>query len=309
MWNSNKFKKKGCRVWIVPLVLLATSYGDAYAHGTLFPEERGSSYGVRVQQTVTGTVKDAGTGEPIIGATVAVKGTTVATQTDENGAFSIEATAGQVLTANFLGYKTAEVTVGTGPVNFSLEGDESSLEEVVVVGYGTMRKSDVTGSISMVKGEDMVKAQNFSPLDNLRGKAAGVNIFSNSSQPGAYANRVVIRGMATINSSSNPLYVVDGVVMEDFHLLNPNDIDRIEVLKDASSAAIYGARGANGVILVTTKRGSKDGRKTVSYQGSVSSSSPQRYMEVLNAQEWVDAFMKGLENENKWHDDFLANRN
>ncbi|HLS97056.1 MAG TPA: TonB-dependent receptor [Sphingobacterium sp.] len=309
MWNSNKFKKKGSRVWIVPLVLLATSYGNAYAHGNLFPEERGSSYGVQVQQTVTGTVKDAGTGEPIIGATVAVKGTTVATQTDENGAFSIEATAGQVLTANFLGYKTAEVTVGTGPVNFSLEGDESSLEEVVVVGYGTMRKSDVTGSISMVKGEDMVKAQNFSPLDNLRGKAAGVNIFSNSSQPGAYANRVVIRGMATINSSSNPLYVVDGVVMEDFHLLNPNDIDRIEVLKDASSAAIYGARGANGVILVTTKRGSKDGRKTVSYQGSVSSSSPQRYMEVLNAQEWVDAFMKGLENENKWHDDFLANRN
>ncbi|TYP95908.1 TonB-linked SusC/RagA family outer membrane protein [Sphingobacterium allocomposti] len=309
MWNSNKFKKKGSRVWIVPLVLLATSYGNAYAHGNLFPEERGSSYGAQVQQTVTGTVKDAGTGEPIIGATVAVKGTTVATQTDENGAFSIEATAGQVLTANFLGYKTAEVTVGTGPVNFSLEGDESSLEEVVVVGYGTMRKSDVTGSISMVKGEDMVKAQNFSPLDNLRGKAAGVNIFSNSSQPGAYANRVVIRGMATINSSSNPLYVVDGVVMEDFHLLNPNDIDRIEVLKDASSAAIYGARGANGVILVTTKRGSKDGRKTVSYQGSVSSSSPQRYMEVLNAQEWVDAFMKGLENENKWHDDFLANRN
>lgn len=309
MWNSNKFKKKGSRVWIVPLVLLATSYGNAYAHGNLFPEERGSSYGVQVQQTVTGTVKDAGTGEPIIGATVAVKGTTVATQTDENGAFSIEATAGQVLTANFLGYKTAEVTVGTGPVNFSLEGDESSLEEVVVVGYGTMRKSDVTGSISMVKGEDMVKAQSFSPLDNLRGKAAGVNIFSNSSQPGAYANRVVIRGMATINSSSNPLYVVDGVVMEDFHLLNPNDIDRIEVLKDASSAAIYGARGANGVILVTTKRGSKDGRKTVSYQGSVSSSSPQRYMEVLNAQEWVDAFMKGLENENKWHDDFLANRN
>lgn len=309
MWNSNKFTKKGGGLWIIPLVLLATSYGNAYAHGSLFPEERGSSYGVQVQQTVTGTVKDAGTGEPIIGATVAVKGTTVATQTDENGAFSIEATAGQVLTANFLGYKTAEVTVGTGPVNFSLEGDESSLEEVVVVGYGTMRKSDVTGSISMVKGEDMVKAQNFSPLDNLRGKAAGVNIFSNSSQPGAYANRVVIRGMATINSSSNPLYVVDGVVMEDFHLLNPNDIDRIEVLKDASSAAIYGARGANGVILVTTKRGSKDGRKTVSYQGSVSSSSPQRYMEVLNAQEWVDAFMKGLENENKWHGDFLANRN
>src|SRR5690606_23171023 len=179
----------------------------------------------------------------------------------------------------------------------------------VVVGYGTMRKSDVTGSISIAKGEDMIKSQNFSALDNLRGKAAGVNIYSNSSQPGAYANRVVIRGTATINSSSNPLYVVDGVVMEDFHLLNPNDIERIEVLKDASSAAIYGARGANGVILVTTKRGTSDGRQTVSYQGSLGTSSPQRYMELLNAEEWVKAFMTGLENENKWHGkDWSLNR-
>lgn len=146
----------------------------------------------------------------------------------------------------------------------------------------------------------MIKAQSFSPLENLRGKAPGVNIYSNSSQPGAYANRVIIRGTNTINSSSNPLYVVDGVVMQDFHLLNPNDIQSIEVLKDASSAAIYGARGANGVILVTTKRGNKDGRKTISYQGSVSSNSVQRYMDVLSGQEWVDAFMIGLENENKW---------
>src|SRR5690606_4685448 len=160
--------------------------------------------------------------------------------------------------------------------------------------------SDVTGSISIDKGEDLIKAQNFSALDNLRGKAAGVNIFSNSSQPGAYANRVVIRGTATINSSSNPLYVVDGVVMEDFQLINPNDIERIEVLKDASSAAIYGARGANGVILVTTKRGSKDGRKLVSYQGSVGFSSPQRLMNVLDANQWVEAFMTGLENENTY---------
>lgn len=194
-----------------------------------------------------------------------------------------------------------ELTVGTRPLIFNLKEDASALDEVVVVGYGTMRKSDVTGSISMVKGEDMIKTQSFSPLDNLRGKAAGVNIYSNSSQPGAYANRVVIRGTATINSSSNPLYVVDGVVMEDFHLLNPNDIERIEVLKDASSAAIYGARGANGVILVSTKRGSKDGSKTISYQGSTGISTPQRYMDVLSSQEWVDTFMKGLENENTYH--------
>ncbi len=138
-------------------------------------------------------------------------------------------------------------------------------------------------------------------MDNLRGKVSGVNIFSNSSQPGAYSNRVVIRGIATINSSSNPLYVVDGVVMENFDLVNPNDIESMEVLKDASAAAIYGARGANGVIMVTTKRGKKDGEGVaISYQGSVSVSSIARKMDLLNAQEWTDTFMKGLENENKW---------
>lgn len=254
------------------------------------------------QSTISGQVVDAATGQGVSGVSVLVQGTTRGTSTDESGNFSIEASANEVLVFTYLGYQSQEVAIGNQTVvNVSLESEHEGLEEVVVVGYGTMRKSDVTGSISMVKGEDMVKAQNFSPLDNLRGQAAGVNIYSNSSQPGAYANRVVIRGTATINSSSNPLYVVDGVVMENFHLLNPNDIDHIEVLKDASSAAIYGARGANGVILVTTKRGTKDGRQTVSYQGSVSGSSPQRYMDVLDAEEWVQAFMIGLENENNWH--------
>jgi len=252
------------------------------------------------QQTVSGVVRDAGTNQPMGGVTISVKGTNTATQTDDNGNFSIAANTGQVIVANFLGFKSQEKTVSSTTMNFSLESSDQQIEELVVVGYGTMRKSDVTGSISNVKGEDMIKAQSFSPLENLRGKAPGVNIYSNSSQPGAYANRVIIRGTNTINSSSNPLYVVDGVVMQDFHLLNPNDIQSIEVLKDASSAAIYGARGANGVILVTTKRGNKDGRRTISYQGSVSSNSVQRYMDVLSGQEWVDAFMIGLENENKW---------
>ena len=186
-------------------------------------------------------------------------------------------------------------------IKVTLKEDTQTLDEGVVVGYGTMKKSDVTGSISTAKGDDLVKNQSFSALDNLRGKVSGVNIFSNSSQPGAYSNRVVIRGIATINSSSNPLYVVDGVVMENFDLVNPNDIESMEVLKDASAAAIYGARGANGVIMVTTKRGKKDGEGVaISYQGSVSVSSIARKMDLLNAQEWTDTFMKGLENENKW---------
>ncbi|WP_313262190.1 TonB-dependent receptor [Sphingobacterium sp.] len=298
MWNSDNFTRRGKRLWIIPLVLLATSYSPANANVSFGPNAVLTTN--LQQQTVSGVVRDAGTNQPMGGVTISVKGTNTATQTDDNGNFSIAANTGQVIVANFLGFKSQEKTVSSSTMNFSLESSDQQIEELVVVGYGTMRKSDVTGSISNVKGEDMIKAQSFSPLENLRGKAPGVNIYSNSSQPGAYANRVIIRGTNTINSSSNPLYVVDGVVMQDFHLLNPNDIQSIEVLKDASSAAIYGARGANGVILVTTKRGNKDGRRTISYQGSVGSNSVQRYMDVLSGQEWVDAFMIGLENENKW---------
>ena len=257
---------------------------------------------VQQGKKVTGVVVD-GTGEPVIGANVVVKGTTNGTITDFDGNYTIEGvSANDVLVISYIGYLSQEVPVGNqSMIKVTLKEDTQTLDEVVVVGYGTMKKSDVTGSISTAKGDDLVKNQSFSALDNLRGKVSGVNIFSNSSQPGAYSNRVVIRGIATINSSSNPLYVVDGVVMENFDLVNPNDIESMEVLKDASATAIYGARGANGVIMVTTKRGKKDGEGVaISYQGSVSVSSIARKMDLLNAQEWTDTFMKGLENENKW---------
>ena len=257
---------------------------------------------VQQGKKVTGVVVD-GTGEPVIGANVVVKGTTNGTITDFDGNYSLEGVpADGVLVFSYIGYLSQEIPVGNqSMIKVTLKEDTQTLDEVVVVGYGTMKKSDVTGSISTAKGDDLVKNQSFSALDNLRGKVSGVNIFSNSSQPGAYSNRVVIRGIATINSSSNPLYVVDGVAMENFDLVNPNDIESMEVLKDASAAAIYGARGANGVIMVTTKRGKKDGEGVaISYQGSVSVSSIARKMDLLNAQEWTDTFMKGLENENKW---------
>lgn len=255
------------------------------------------------QQTkkITGVITDA-TGEPVIGANVVEKGTTNGTITDFDGNYTLEVSSNAVLVVSYIGYLSQEIPVGSqSTINITLKEDTQTLDEVVVVGYGTMRKSDVTGSIGVAKGDELTKNQNFSALDNLRGKVSGVNIFSNSSQPGAYSNRVVIRGMATINASSNPLYVVDGVVMENFDLVNPNDIESMEVLKDASAAAIYGARGANGVIMVTTKRGKKDGEGVqISYQGSVSASHMARKMDTMNAQEWCDAFMKGLENENKW---------
>ena len=282
------------------LLLSAFSVSGALAA----PVTTGDASAMVVQQgkKVTGVVVDA-TGEPVIGANVVVKGTTNGTITDFDGNYTIEGvSASDVLVFSYIGYLSQEITVGNqAAINVTLSEDSQALEEVVVVGYGVMRKSDVTGSIGVAKGDELTKNQNFSALDNLRGKVSGVNIFSNSSQPGAYSNRVVIRGMATINASSNPLYVVDGVVMENFDLVNPNDIETMEVLKDASAAAIYGARGANGVIMVTTKRGKKDGEGVqISYQGSVSASHIARKMDTMTAQEWCDAFMIGLENENKY---------
>lgn len=249
---------------------------------------------------ISGTITDT-QGNTVIGANVMVKGTTSGTTSDIDGNYSLEVTTGNVLQISYIGYVTKEITIGSlSVINVVIAEDSQNLDEVVVVGYGVQRKSDVTGSISVAKSEDMIKSQSFSALDGLKGKASGVNIFSNSGQPGG-GSRVMIRGIGTINSSSNPLYVVDGVVMEDFKYLNPNDIDRIEVLKDASSAAIYGARGANGVIIVTTKRG-KDGEGVqISYNGSVSMGTMASYMDVLDANEFVDATMKGYKNANKWY--------
>ena len=280
------------------MLLLLSSTGAAYAVSAPGADD------VKVTQqsgACTGVVKDSA-GEPIIGAAVVVKGTTNGVVTDFDGNFSLSnVKKGDIIQVSFVGYQTVELAWNGQALNITMQDDTQALDELVVVGYGVMRKSDVTGSISVAKGEELIKSQSFSAMDALRGKAAGVNVFSNSSQPGAYASRVVIRGQATINASSDPLYVVDGVVMENFHHMNPNDIESMEILKDASATAIYGARGANGVILVTTKRGKKGGDGTqISYQGSVSVSSIARKMDTLNAQEWCDAFMKGLENENKY---------
>ena len=196
-------------------------------------------------KTVAGTVSDD-KGELIVSGTVRVKGTQTATITDIDGKYSISAPAGGTLVFSYLGYLSQEIPVAqakNGKLNVVLKAEDTTLDELVVVGYGTMRKSDLTGSVSNTKGADIIKQQSFNALDGLKGKAAGVNIFSNTGQPGGEM-RVIIRGIATINASTSPLYIVDGVAMSDFNLLNPNDIESIEVLKDASAAAIYGARGA-----------------------------------------------------------------
>lgn len=259
---------------------------------------------LEIQQNTTsveGVIKDADN-LPLIGVSVVVKGTTNGTISDFDGKYRLTVTdPNAVLEFSFIGFAKQEVALnGRSKVDVVLLEDTQTLDEVVVVGYGTMRKSDVTGSIATAKGADMIKNQSFNALEGLKGKASGVNIFSNTGQPGGEM-RVIIRGVSTINASANPLYVVDGVVMSSLQFLNPNDIESIEVLKDASSAAIYGARGANGVILVTTKRGgtSKD-RTTVSYDGSLSIGTMARYMDVMDSNEWMATFKQGLENANAW---------
>lgn len=271
---------------------------------TLFIVGMVFSLGISAQsvKTISGVVTDD-TGETIVGGTVMVKGSSVGTVTDMSGKFKISVTSDATLVFSYLGYVTQEFKVErltSNVLNVVLKSDSKMLNEVVVVGYGTMRKSDLTGSISTAKGRDIIKSQSFSALDGLKGKVAGVNIFSNTGQPGGDM-RVIIRGISTINASAKPLYVVDGVVMTDFQLLNPNDIESIEVLKDASSAAIYGARGANGVILVTTKRGSNVGKGVhISYEGSLSIGTMAKYMDVMDANEWMSTFKQGLENANAW---------
>ena len=255
--------------------------------------------------TVRGTIKDEN-GEPLQGASVVVKGTTTGTMTDLKGNFTLNVPSPQsVLVISFTGLETKEITVGNQTVfNIQLQVDSETLQEVVVVGYGTQRKSDVTGAVGSVKESQLRERPAASLNQALAGRIAGVQVNSNSGRPGGQTN-IRIRGFSSINTTNNPLYVIDGVILpvgsqtqnsNAIDYLNPNDIASVEVLKDASSTAIYGARGANGVILVTTKRGTAGGGKvTYDVDFSVPTIGPNR-VEMLSAQEYVDIENLSYEN-------------
>ncbi|MCF0244370.1 MAG: SusC/RagA family TonB-linked outer membrane protein [Bacteroidaceae bacterium] len=205
-------------------------------------------------KTVTGKVIDQNQ-EPLIGATVTVQGTKTATVTDFDGNFSINANDGQTLVVTYIGYITKQVKVSGNNLVIQLQSDESALEEVVVVGYGTMKKSDIAGSVTSVNMGDMMKRAPVNIAQGLQGAAAGVSVTMQDGAPDANA-AIRIRGIGTINGDPRPLYVVDGIqVGTDANFLNPADIESIEILKDASATAIYGSAGANGVIMITTKHG------------------------------------------------------
>ncbi|MFO8000206.1 MAG: TonB-dependent receptor [Marinilabilia sp.] len=252
--------------------------------------------------TVSGQVTDP-EGEPIPGVNVVVEGTTRGTITDMEGNYSMTVDdPNTVLVFSFVGFREARIDVdGRSSIDVEMTSDVSELDEVVVVGYGTQRKSDVTGSVGTASSQELLEKPSFNALQGLRGKVSGVNIFNNSGSPTG-SNRVMIRGIGTINSSSEPLYVVDGVVMENFDRLNPNDIESIEVLKDASATAIYGARGANGVLLVTTKRGGDEKGVTFSYDTYMSVGQLRNKMDLLDADGWMEVLQTGYDNAPKYND-------
>lgn len=219
------------------------------------------------QANVTGTVVDQND-EPLMGATVIVKGTASGTSTDLDGNFTINAAQGKTLVVSYVGYTTKEVPVKGTNLKITLNEDAALLDEVVVIGYGTMTRKDLTGSISTVNSKDLNVGAYTDPGQLLQGKVPGLVVVQNS-DPNGGVNSITLRGASTLNGSTSPLYVVDGIPGVNLNLIPPADIESIDVLRDASATAIYGSKAANGVIIVTTKKGS-EGPARVSYQGYVS---------------------------------------
>lgn len=235
-------------------------------------------------KTVTGTVVSAVDNEPLIGASIQVEGAQSGAITDLDGNFTIEANEGQTLVVSYIGYITQKVRVG-GQSHYaiSLDEDKASLDEVVVIGYGVQKKKLVTGATAQVKGEEIAKLNTTNPLQAMQGQMPGINITSNSGQPGSDM-KVRIRGLGTIGNAS-PLYLIDGIG-GDISTVNPADIESIDVLKDAASAAIYGAQAANGVVLITTKSG-KEGKATLSFDGYIGFQNVARKAKMLNAEQYM----------------------
>jgi len=237
-------------------------------------------------QTVTGKIIDE-TGLEIIGANILVKGTTIGTVSDLDGSYSLDLPNGATtLVFSYVGFEAQEIeTAGRNVINITLQSDDEILGDVVVVGYGTTRRSDLTGSVASIKGSDLSSLITGNPTSSLQGKVTGVIIENNGGQPGGDAN-VFVRGVSSLTNSF-PLFVVDGTIVENMNFVNPKDIESLEVLKDASSAAIYGSRAANGVVLITTKRGSQRGEPKVTLDIRTGFETASRKLDLLNAQEFV----------------------
>ncbi len=283
--NLIKLRRKQLKVLLIAFITscsLLASHGSIYAQGN--------------EITVSGHVKDD-TGEPVIGATVVVQGTTVGTITDVNGNYTLgNVPSNGTLIFSFIGLETQKIAVeGKTSFNITLVPGSIGLDEVVAVGYGVQKKSDVTGAMTRVGSKELQAMPVKDALQGMQGKAAGVDITTNQ-RPGQ-TNSITIRGVRSITAEQGPLYVVDGMVLQTggsagsgnggIDNINPNDIESIDILKDASATAIYGSRGANGVILVTTKQG-KEGKVSINYSGSVTVQKLYDVTEMMNTGEWIE---------------------
>lgn len=267
MCSINFIKSISVRGWFTLLTLILTI--NLYAQNTTLK-------GVIVDETDT----------PLIGATVQVKGTSTGSITDFDGNYTIKANKGAVITFSHIGYKTQEIKfTGQPTVNIKMVPDNQTLDEVVVVGYGTMKRSDLTGSVASIAAKDVEGFKTSSVAGALGGQIAGVQITSTDGTPGAGFS-INIRGVGTLTGDSSPLYIVDGFEVDDIDYLSNSDIESIEILKDASSSAIYGARAANGVVLISTKSG-KIGKPIINYNGSASYRKISKKLDVLSPYEFV----------------------
>jgi len=259
--------------------------------------------------TVTGQVKDP-SNEGVIGASVIEKGTTNGTMTDMDGKFSLTVSPKATLTITYIGYRSQEIVVkGTASLNIVLQENAELLEEVVVIGYGSVKRKDVTTSVASVSTKDLDERPIISAAAAIQGKAAGVNVIQPNGEPGA-GMVVRIRGNSSINASNDPLYVVDGVPMTEINFLSPNDIESMQILKDASSAAIYGSRASNGVVLITTKAGVK-GEAKINFSAQAGVTEVAKQMKSLNVAQYKDLMDElgsinlpdGLKDETNWFDE------
>lgn len=264
------------------------------------------STGYSQDNVVTGQIIDGIDGLPLIGASIVIKGTTTGTVTDFDGNYTLTVNSlNDTLIYSYIGYLAEEVSVdGRNVINMPLTLDASEIDEIVVVGYGTQKKGDLTGAVSIVTAKDLERANANSMSKALQGRAAGVTVMSTTGQPGADMN-IRIRGVGSINNAAQPIVVIDGVVATTAELsgLNPQDIESMSVLKDAAAAAIYGAQSSNGVILVTTKKG-KSGEPNVQFNMQFGISNVPKQMDIMDADQYVDFYTKAYQSNNERFKDY-----
>ena len=292
-----------CGIWLTNPAL-ANTHNES--HNINAASAKFLSYGALIQdRVISGTIKDE-QGDGLPGASVLIKGTTIGTSTNAEGKFSLSVpTSAAILVVSYIGYAPQEVPIeGQTTIEITLQPDKATLAEIVVVGYGTQKRSDLTGAISSVKSEDLKQLPMQRVDQALQGRAPGVMVLNPSGQPGGKTT-IRIRGMNSINGSNQPLVVVDGLQGVDIESLNPNDIESIEILKDASATAIYGSQGANGVLMITTKKGNK-GTPVISYSYSLSYQQLREKLDLMNAADFAKTINANRATQNQPGNDVIT---